>query len=137
MPTIVHQYTASFPANTPIASPVTVPIGAPGEVVVFIDVEVPPGPAGLMGFYIAYNGARVVPRENAEYIIWDDQSDTWYLDDYPTTGAWSVVGYNLSIAYAHAVTIRFHDDPLPTPTAPSGVSVNIITTPTDQAEVIL
>ena len=137
MPTLIHQYTATFPANTPIASPVTVPIGAPGEVVVFIDVEVPPGPAGLMGFYIAFNGVRVIPREANQLIVWDDKNDTWYLDDYPTTGAWQVVGYNLSTVYPHSVTVRFHDDPLPTGLSSSSASVNITTTPAAQPPIVL
>lgn len=103
----VHQYTATIPANTPKSAPVTVPISLDYFDIESIDLEVPPGPAGLMGFYIARSGQQWIPYESGEFLVWDDRFDSWYLTDQPTGGGWEIVGYNLDV-YDHDVVVRFH-----------------------------
>lgn len=137
MAQVIHQYIASIPANTPKATPVTIKLAVPNEVVAMIDVEVPPGPSGLMGFYLAMSGQQIIPFETGQFIVWDDREREWYLDDYATTGAWSVVGYNLDNVNAHAVSLRFHNNPLPTASAVSAPTINIVTIAADDSSVIL
>ena len=103
----VHQYTVTIPANTPKAALVTVPIALEYFEIESIDIEVPPGPSGLMGFYIARSGQQWIPYEVGEFLVWDDRFDSWRLSDQPTGQGWQVVGYNLDV-YDHDVTVRFH-----------------------------
>lgn len=103
----VHQFTATIPANTAKATPHVVPIALDYFDIESVDLEVPPGPSGLMGFYLARSGQQWIPYEAGEYLVWDDRFDSWYLTDQPTSGGWQIVGYNLD-DYDHDVVVRFH-----------------------------
>jgi hypothetical protein len=124
---IIHQFTAVVPANTAKATPYVYKMQLPTEQIDTVDLEVPPGPQGLMGFYLAYSNQQIIPFEAGQYIVWDDYRDTWELDDYPTAGSWSIVGYNLDAANSHEVVVRFHDDQVAAPTVPS-IQINITST---------
>ena len=126
---------ATIPANTAQSSPVSVSVAIPACTINLIDIEVPPGPAGLMGFYLACSGQQVIPFNAGQFIIWDNYRDTWALDNFPETGAWSVVGYNLDNAFGHTVTIRYHTDPLNVSTTVP--TVTIVSTPVAQIPVTL
>lgn len=119
MAEIVFQYTATIPAGTPEASPVTVSLPFDGYDVEQIDLEVPAGPNGLMGFYLDNNGVPWIPRASDTWIIWDDNSQTYYTTDYPNASGWNIVGYNAG-TYDHSVVVRFHCIPLPSAAAAVG-----------------
>lgn len=121
----VHQFTTVIPANTPKAALYVGQMPIQGYDVESVDIEVPPGPAGLMGFYVARSGQQWLPFEAGEFLIWDDRFDSWYLSDQPTGGGWQVVGYNLD-TYDHSVVVRFHvNSPTQSSVAPSA-SLTII-----------
>lgn len=104
----VHQFTANIPANTAKASLHQVKFTMDYVEIESIDIDVPPGPSYLMGFYLAHSGQQILPAESGEFIIWDDFKDNWKLEELPTSQGWSVFGYNLDTANDHAVAIRFH-----------------------------
>jgi hypothetical protein len=133
--TTIYQVTASIPANTPQNALATVAATIPMCTVDQVDIEVPPGPQGLMGFYLAMSGQQIIPMNPGQFIVWDNYRDTWSLDDYPETGAWQVVGYNLDGAFAHEVVLRFHTDPLEVTAAQP--TLTIITQPLPQVPVTL
>lgn len=131
MASIIRQFTRSIPANTAQATPVTLGISFPVEQVLSVDLEVPPGPAGLMGFYLAVSGQQLIPFETGEWLVWDDVRASWPLNDYPVTGAWSLVGYNTDI-YPHQVVVRFHDQPVAAATSAAPlVGVTIVNSPSE------
>ena len=103
----IRQTTATIPANTPKTAPYVAPITLDYFDIESVDLEVPPGPAGLMGFYLARSGQQVIPYESGEFLVWDDRFDSWYLTDQPTGSGWQIVGYNLDV-YDHDVVVRFH-----------------------------
>lgn len=72
-----------------------------------ITLEVPPGPAGNLGFYLANNGVQWVPYSAGEWLIWDDHSQTFYPDAYPNATGWEIVAYNTG-SYPHQIKVRFH-----------------------------
>jgi hypothetical protein len=110
---IIHQFSCTLPNEIDAPQPTTIPLQMPPEIVVSVDIEVPPGPNGLVAFYLAMSGVQVIPFETGEYIIWDNRHASWALDSYPDSNAWSLVGYNGSNLYPHTVTVRFHNNPLP------------------------
>jgi hypothetical protein len=122
---IIHQYTVVVPANTTVAAPYTRVLATLAEQVRSVDLDVPPGPQGLMGFVLANSGQQVIPFEVGQYIIWDNYRDSWDLDGYADMTQWSVIGYNLDGANSHEVVVRFHNDALTIAPA-AAVSVNII-----------
>jgi len=112
--TQVRQFTATIPANTLKTALVTVPLSLDYVDIESIDLEVPPGPSGLMGFYLARSGQQWIPYESGEFLVWDDRFDSWYLTDQPTGSGWEVVGYNLDV-FDHDVVVRFHTNPVTSP----------------------
>ncbi|HEY1716214.1 MAG TPA: hypothetical protein VGG07_25175 [Solirubrobacteraceae bacterium] len=107
----VLQYTATIPAGTAIDAPATVTFPLDGWDIETIDLQVPPGPAGTMGFYLANNGLPWVPRNNGEWLVWDDEKLTVIPTGYPSGSGWGVTGYNLG-NWDHAVIVRFHVNPV-------------------------
>ena len=117
MASIIHQFTVTIPAGTAKATPYSAALALPMEQLESVDIEVPPGPRGLMGFYLAQSGQQVIPWESGQWIVWDDRFATWYIAGYQANASWSVVGYNLDGVNTHSLVVRFHDNPLVTTSA--------------------
>lgn len=109
----VFQFSSTIPAGTPTGAPVTVPISLDNWELESLDLEVPPGPAGLMGFYVANNGVPWIPNETGDFLVWDDVIQSWAFEDQPNASGWAIAGYNLG-NYDHVVISRWHVNP-PTP----------------------
>lgn len=132
----IHQRTVTIPAGTAKASLYVAPLVIPAGTVESIDLEVAPGPAYLMGFYLLNSGQQMIPMELGEFIVWDNTKDSWALDKYIQTGAWSLAGYNLDPINSHSVAVRFHTNSL-TNSTPPAIVVNIVTTPIAQQPVTM
>ena len=124
----VFQYPATFSTGTSASSPATVALPFTNYDLDAIGVDVPAGPAGHVGFYIANNGVPWFPY-TGDWLIWDNHSDTWPVSDQPHAGGWAVVGYNTG-AYPHTIRVRFHADPISADVAsatPSSPNVTLLT----------
>lgn len=110
----VLQYAATIPAGTAIDAPAAIDFPLDNWDVERIDLEVPPGPAGTMGFYLANNGQPWIPRNPGEWLIWDDRAISITPTGYPSASGWAITGYNVG-AYDHTVTVRFHVNPVEPP----------------------
>ena len=107
----VLQHTTVIPAGTTQAAPHIEQLGFHDWDVERIDLTVPPGPAGAMGFYLANNGMPWVPRSAGEWLVWDDRQMTVDPTGYPTGTGWQIYGYNQG-AYDHVVIALFHVNPV-------------------------
>lgn len=72
-----------------------------------IEVRVPPGPSGLVGFAFVHSGQQVIPFTDGLWIVTDDESIDWSVEEYPTGDKWSLKAYNLDV-YPHTLHCRFH-----------------------------
>jgi hypothetical protein len=133
---MVRQFSATIPMNTPLSAPVTVNLATGWWQIDVIDLEVPPGPAGLMGFQLWIGGGQWIPFEPGEYLVWDDIQNSWVMTDQPLGQQWSIVGYNEDDFNDHAVTVRFHISQVAAP-APSMPSITFVSTPTPSQPVLL
>lgn len=117
----VWSFQVSIPAGTPQITPVristTIPIRRP-EV---LQVIVPPGPAGSMGFAITMGGVNVIPVQPGAFLVTDNERIEWPLTDLPTSGAWQVSGYNTG-NFAHSIFLRWLVDVVQSPSAASPLS---------------
>lgn len=102
----VRQFTALIPAGTPITAPVTVDMSFPPRQVDTIEIRVPPGPNGNVGFALQNSGVTVIPYDSDAYIVTNDDSIEWNLSGQITSGSWQLIGYNNG-ASDHAVYVRF------------------------------
>jgi len=112
----VRSFSPSVPAGTTIASGWTADLSFPARTVVEIDVRVPPGPRGQMGFAIGSAGVPVIPFQSGQWIVTDDESIDWPLTDYIDSGSWTLFAYNLG-QFAHTVYVRFQLDTIAQPSS--------------------
>lgn len=124
----VIPFTSTIPAGTPIATPVTIPLTLDNWTIEQIDLEVPPGPSGLMGFQVYNNGVAWIPYGTGNWIVWDDHSEQYSLRDQPNGSGWAIVGYNLGL-FPHSVTTRWHVNPIqPAAATAAPPTVTVVTT---------
>lgn len=102
----LEWFTVTIPAGTPISSPQVTPLVFNYGDVVEIDIKVPPGPGGNVGFFIGAGGSQYVPRTVGSYIIPDDDYFTWAMDNAVNSGSWSITAYNTDI-YDHTIQVGF------------------------------
>lgn len=108
----IFAFQCTVPAGTAIATPFTQSLVMPPQVISSIEVIVPPGPRGQMGFQIGSSGNQILPADFGTWFVTDDERVRWDLTGQITSGGWEFFGYNLGI-YAHSVYLRFLADLTP------------------------
>lgn len=103
---LIYTFTPTIPAGTAIATPYAEQMSFPQASVDQIELKVPPGSNGAMGFSIGSSGVAIVPFNQPGWIVTDDETITWDVDSQFNSGAWEFFGYNLGV-YDHAVYVRF------------------------------
>lgn len=128
MATRVLPFRCTIPGGTLITAPVTVPVNLDGWTLEQLDLEVPPGPSGVMGFQVFNNGVAWIPYGAGQWVVWDDRAESYILEDQPNAGGWAVVGYNAGF-YSHDVILRAHVSSAVAAAAPIIPTITIVTTP--------
>lgn len=96
----------TIPPGTPISAPASFGLQFPSADVERIDVRIPPGPNGTVGFNINNGGGSYIPDTNGSWIVGNDDSYQWPLDDAPNNGNWTVVAYNTDVL-PHTIYLYF------------------------------
>lgn len=102
----IREFTFTIPAGTPIATPVNTPLSMPARVVQQINIRIPPGPRGNMGFQIGSTNVQIIPATPGTWVIRDDDVIEWPLANQIDSGSWEAFGYNTGI-YPHTIYISF------------------------------
>lgn len=100
-----------IPAGTPETTPVSIGMVFPQAQVDVIQIRVPRGPNGQMGFSLGSRGVQVLPFNQGAYLVTDDERIDLDVTDQFTSGDWSLIGYNLG-QENHTVYIRFLCSPV-------------------------
>lgn len=117
----VESKKATIPAGTSALAPVTIALTFDDGRVDQLDILIPPGPSGLVGFAIVHSQQQIIPYTAGDWIIGDDEKLPWPLENFPTGGKWSLRGYNTDV-YDHTIYVRFLiTDITPTVTGPVGL----------------
>lgn len=83
-----------------------------------IEIVIPDGPAGRVGFQLLFAGTVVLPFDDKKYIISNNEKISWEIFQKYDTGDWAIRAYNEGV-YDHTIYIRFLViDPTPTRTSP-------------------
>lgn len=106
MPVEIRHYTATCPAGTPLASPFEVSVAFPPRIVRSVYWRVPNGPMGVFGWQLAMGGLVVFPTMSDQFVIANDEHDTWLPERAPDSGAWQVIMYNTG-THPHSVYLAF------------------------------
>lgn len=101
----IRDYVFTIPAGTLDTAPATLDVSFPARVVDTLEVMVPPGPNGNMGFALQNSGVQIIPV-NDSWIIANGTTLVWPLNGYITSGSWQLSGYNTG-AFDHTIYVRF------------------------------
>lgn len=110
MATEIRRFTATIPAGTPQSAPVSVDMSFPARVVEQIDIRIPPGPMGEVGFALGAAGVRVIPLNAGAWIVGNDEVIEWPLTGLWDSGSWTFTAYNTG-RYTHTLEVRFRVSP--------------------------
>lgn len=123
-------------AGTPIAAPLAVPIDLGDLYVQRVYIRMPPGPSGLVGVALDFNGTRIVPFDQpGQWLVGDDEKWELPLNLEIDNGA-QVTLYNLDtfdhapIVSLLAVPISLISSATLSTTTPVPISQPASTTPT-------
>lgn len=102
----IHEFAFQIPAGTAIATPATMALAMPQRVVQQINIKVPPGPRGNVGFQVGSTGVQVIPAIPGQWKVTDNQEIEWPLENYINSGSWEAFGYNLG-QFPHTIYFTF------------------------------
>jgi hypothetical protein len=102
----VYEFAVTIPAGTAITAPTTTKCSMPTREVQRIEIKVPPGPNGQMGFRVGGSGQQFIPRGAGQWVVTNNEEISWDITDAFDSGDWDVIGYNTG-DYAHTIYIRF------------------------------
>lgn len=102
----VYRFSVTVPAGTPQNGPQTTPLPMPPRVVNRVEVSVPPGPHGLVGFQLASGGLQIIPVNSGQFLTPDGKTLAWDLEGQIDSGAWQLIAYNTGI-FNHTLEIVF------------------------------
>lgn len=102
----VQAFQVTIPAGTAKASPQTTALTMPARIVREVEVLVPPGPRGNVGFQLAMAGNQLLPYTAGTFLVTDNEVLRWPLEGYPDSGAWQLIAYNTGI-FDHTLYLRF------------------------------
>lgn len=108
----VYRFSVTVPAGTLQSAPQVSPLTMPERVVRSVEVTVPPGPHGLVGFQFTHQGSQLLPINPGQFIVMDGRTRRWDIEEYLTTGAWQLTAYNTG-SFPHTLEIGFECDLLP------------------------
>lgn len=124
MASIVRSFAVLTPAGTTAASPLVTDLTMPARLVRWVRIRVPPGPAGQLGIALTSNRQWVIPEVPSTWLVFDNETVEWELQDQIETGAWQLRSYNTG-RWDHTAYLTFGLDPLPVRTGLPGSTVPI------------
>lgn len=102
----VYEFAVTIPAGTLKTALSMTSCKLPMRRVDRIEIKVPPGPRGLMGFQIGGSKQQFIPRGAGQFVVTDDEEISWDIVGAFDSGDWWVMGYN-SGTYDHTIYVRF------------------------------
>lgn len=102
----IRAFSCTIPPNTPLSTPVSFDCSFPYRIVTEIEIVVPPGPSGNVGFAIANSGQNMIPFNPGQWIVTDNEKINWTMDEQIESGSWELTGYNTG-QFPHTIYVRF------------------------------
>ena len=103
----IEAPTITVPSGTAIVTPQVTALSLRDAIVERIEIVVPPGPSGLVGFAIFHSGQQVIPFTAGQWVVADNQRFDWNIERFPTGDKWQVQAYNTDV-YNHTLYFFFH-----------------------------
>jgi hypothetical protein len=88
-----------------------------------VEIVVPDGPSGLVGFQIRHSKQVIIPYDGFTFITTNDEVIHWPLETFPVAQKWDVVIYNTD-QFPHTLSFRWLiTDEIFAPTLPPLVAI--------------
>ncbi len=107
----VYRFSVTVPHGTAVASPQVTALALPPREISRVEVKVPPGPHGLVGFQLGSGGVQMVPVNAGAFVTADGEVLSWDLEGQITSGAWQLIAYNLG-SFDHTLEVRLFAAPV-------------------------
>lgn len=101
----IEIFDVTTAAGTAIASPQTTALSFNQGIVQKLEILIPPGPSGLVGFRIRHSAQVVIPNSGNGWIIGDNEKIEWPLEKYPVGNKWTIQTYNTDV-FPHTLYLR-------------------------------
>lgn len=118
----IRSFTVLTPIGTAKAAPLVTNLTMPVRVVRKIEIRIPPGPNGELGFSIGMARQAIIPYNAGEWIVTSDEVVEWEFDTGLDSGAWQCFSYNTG-NYPHTIQIRFYLDLVPPKSGAGGITL--------------
>jgi hypothetical protein len=102
----IQSFAVSIPAGTLKSAPQITALTMPPRIVDEVEILVPPGPRGEVGFQLGAAGGQIIPVTLGQFIVTDNEVIHWPMEDQIDSGAWQLIAYNTG-SQPHTVTVRF------------------------------
>lgn len=104
--TLLRSFDVSIPAGTLPTSPLVTATAFEAAAVDSIEWTFPDGCNGVVGVQFGARGVPVLPDTPRVYLVRSGSTASLEVDDMPTNGDWSVIGYNTG-AFTHVVHVAY------------------------------
>lgn len=102
----VEWFTVTIPAGTLKSAPQVTKCVFQQGIVVEVDIIVPPGPSGVVGFFVGAGGSQYIPRTPGAFVVADNDYIVWPVQNAITSGSWQVTAYNTGL-FPHTLQFGF------------------------------
>ena len=106
MATRIEVVAVPVPPGTPIAAPIVVPMNFDDGRVDGLEIVIPDGPAGLVGFQIRHSKQAIIPYDGVSFLIGNNETIKWPLETFPEADKWDVRIYNKGV-FVHTLYFRW------------------------------
>jgi hypothetical protein len=103
--TELRTFEVLVPAGTLASAPQTTDLTMPPRIMERLEVRIPPGPNGSVGWAFTSKGARVFPFAPSTWVVANDETIPVPVDGAPETGAWQLQAYNTG-RWDHTLYVR-------------------------------
>jgi hypothetical protein len=106
MATRIEVQAVPVPAGTLLTAPQITPMTFDDGRVDTLEIVVPDGPSGLVGFQIRHSKQVIIPYDGVTFIVTNDEVIRWPMETFPEAQKWDVVIYNTDV-YQHTLYFRW------------------------------
>lgn len=117
----VQRFAVTIPAGTPVTAPLNFNLAMPARIVEEVEIAVPPGPRGEVGFQLGTSGSQIIPITPGQFVVTDNEVIRWPLEGQIDSGAWQMIAYNTG-SFNHTLEVRFLVTLVPSQLAVPGFS---------------
>jgi hypothetical protein len=123
MATRIEVAQVSVAAGTLQSAPQITPFTFDDGRVDTLEIVVPDGPSGLVGFQIRHSKQIIIPYDGVSFIVTNNEVIKWPLETFPEAQKWDVVIYNTDV-FVHTLSFRWLiTDVIMSPTLPPLVPI--------------